>query len=131
MFKTIGTALTTGVHEVATAARRFTDPTDGGLFARSWMTTVGLMAVNVSLAAALVVSPTMARAAQEPLYVCNWCYEGWSFMQNRSVHATSKRLPWFERYPSGLNYYHRNDDGLYPGRCEEAHFVACCEPEAT
>ena len=112
------------------SARPSSDASDGGLFARPWMTTIGLMAVNVSLAAALAVSPTRAKAAQETIFVCNWCFEGYTY--GGWVHAESKMGWWMKKYRSALAYSHRYDEGLYPGTCEQAHYdAACCDPEVS
>ncbi len=46
--------------------KRTGDTPGAGLFAKPWMTTVALMAVNVSLVAVLISSPPGAQAQQIP-----------------------------------------------------------------
>ena len=107
--------------------KRTGDPPGGSLFAKPWMTTIGLMAVNVSLIAVLIGGPRATLAQQIPsIPVCNWCYERQHRVNNHWYHTTKKGRGWSR--VEGMTIHHRND-GAYLGSCWSAHFWAgCCDP---
>lgn len=94
-------------------------------FGKPWMTTVALLAVNVSLVAVLISSAPKAQAQQIPsLPVCNWCYERW--VGDKAWHRTKGGVFW--RRMEGMAIHHQND-GAYPYSCRTAHpWAACCDP---
>ncbi len=110
---------------ITTVARRLTTAA-GGLLAHPWMTTAGLLAVNVALAIVLAVSPSTVGAEQlGPRPLCLWCFEGW----HRSVwgvgHATDRF--WRSEKVEYMWFTHgRAGDRVMPGTCREAHPRALC-----
>ena len=106
--------------------KRAGDAPCGSLFAKPWMTTFALMAVNISLVAVLISSAPTAQAQQLPsLPVCSWCYER-QLANGNWVHSTKERRFW--RRVDGMTIYHERD-GSYSRACWTAHFwAACCDP---
>lgn len=109
---------------ITTVARRLKTET-GGLLAHPWMTTAGLLAVNVALAVALAVSPSTVGAEQQfPRPLCQWCYEGWHSSIWDVGHATHRF--WRSEKVEYMEFSHRGNERVFPGTCREAHPRAMC-----
>ena len=99
-----------------------------GVFLKPWMTTVGLLAVNIALIALVLVSPV---SAQREFPYCQTCYEGLMWVNDgyRMVHAIDPFNGLFGSKFGGAYETNHNYFAFYSGACRSAHYdKRCCLP---